>query len=90
MCRADIVDKLLTCTCCMYEHYGIPYHHIVCAIKCEHLNELLRSLICRHWIKGAKSAIPEFLIIEEHNNGLRMLCYGALSFTCNRICYLVA
>ncbi|KAJ1392378.1 Zinc finger, PMZ-type [Sesbania bispinosa] len=51
----DASDSSFSCDCRLFESRGIPFSHIFCAMKNEHVEFIPTSLILKRWMKTAKS-----------------------------------
>ncbi|RYR66171.1 hypothetical protein Ahy_A03g012132 [Arachis hypogaea] len=59
--EVDRGKNLFLCSCKLFESRGIPYSHVLCAMKFENILEFPDSLIYKRWTKNAKN---EFISTE--------------------------
>lgn len=81
-------DKLMECSCRLFESDGIPCSHIFSVMKFEHMNELPSSLVLKRWTITANGEDE----IEQHKKSvphedLQLIRQGHLSTLFNEIGY---
>ena len=68
----------------LFESHGFPCSHMFCAMKHEHIDSILESLLCKQWSKEAKKdyihSICEYVSDSKRALALRVGAFSALSY----------
>ena len=51
----DKLNNKFLCDCHLFKSQGTPHRHIFVAMRHEHLDSIPITLICKRWMKVAKS-----------------------------------
>ena len=73
----------------MFESFGIPCSHIMCVMHFDHIHAFPSSLICKRWLKDAKSSfLTCFVPSEIDPDMMKIGHFGDLSGCYNKLCEL--
>nr|KYP59904.1 Protein FAR1-RELATED SEQUENCE 5 [Cajanus cajan] len=87
----DKEEGKFVCDCMMYEFCGIPCSHIICVMRYEHMECFPSSLICKRWLKDAKSSyMSSFESEVEDTDMMVMARFALLAACCNSLCSIAA
>ncbi|XP_020231066.1 protein FAR1-RELATED SEQUENCE 5 [Cajanus cajan] len=87
----DTEECKFFCDCMLFESCGIPCGHIICSMRLDHITLFPTTLICKRWMKDAKSSIISSY--DAGNNDSEMSNVARLSVlasSCNRLCEMAA
>lgn len=74
------------CDCMMFESCGRPCSHIICAMRYDHVTKFPPSLICKRWLKDAKSSLLEHYDQGSNDNEMIVMAgYGVLVSSLNSV-----
>ncbi|XP_034201437.1 protein FAR1-RELATED SEQUENCE 5-like [Prunus dulcis] len=81
-------EQHLQCSCKLFESSGIPCCHMFGVMKCEHMDEILPTLIMKRWTKDARRG-SEIVVKSDDvpHETIQMARFGSLSVDFNKLCF---
>ncbi|KAI8574614.1 hypothetical protein RHMOL_Rhmol01G0367800 [Rhododendron molle] len=73
------VDNRMSCSCLMFESFGLPCCHMIMVMKYEHLSSIPPSLVMQRWTRSAQPPAKQPNIGEISRSISHTARYGILS-----------
>lgn len=75
----------------MYESRGIPCRHVICSMRFDHIDSFPNNMICKRWLKDAKTSLMSCYELEKNENELNSRSrFASLVACCNKLCELAS
>ncbi|XLR50658.1 hypothetical protein HN51_001364, partial [Arachis hypogaea] len=86
MVEFDRVGGMLRCKCLWFENRVIPYMHIFACLKHQHVEVIPECLVCKRWMKNAKSDFMKSNVDDPSDSNKVLKCrLGVLAVECSRL-----